>query len=60
MKTHRCKLSLAAKSSIRYKIHCGDVGWWLSYFTPDYDISHAWYQSYLTRIVYCPFCGEKL
>lgn len=57
MKTHRCEESLAAKISIRYEEKTS--AWWL--FKPTHDLDwDTYYLSVISKIQYCPFCGEKL
>ena len=57
MKTHRCEESLTAKIFIWYEEKTSV--WWL--FKPahdfDWDVYHL---SVITKIRFCPFCGEKL
>jgi len=63
--THRCNQSLNANCSIRkyQKSSIGRMdrdGQWHLYSREvdfDYDVT---YMSHVSKISYCPFCGEKL
>lgn len=67
MQTHRCEGSLKAKVSIRFSkafpgwnFGGGDYEAW-RLFHLEYDSEYdTKYLSHVSKIDYCPFCGEKL
>lgn len=67
--THRCKQSLDANCSIRkypkssnglmHNLMDRDGQWHLYSREVDFDYDVT-YMSHVSKILYCPFCGEKL
>lgn len=67
IKTHRCEESLKRELSIRYtkefnsglKVPSDTFAWRL--FKPTFDFNYdSVYLEHITKIDYCPCCGEKL